>query len=514
MSSRGIIALRWVGGFFAGIAIAFSVGQASGEGANAQSPASGRLGLEGVSRIIGGVVVRRGDWPWQVAIYDQSGFICGGSVVAANWVLTAAHCVTDAGQKPLGAENFVVVEGAPNIVKELAALGALADGRVLRVKRVVAHEQYSLAKVDDNLKVENDIALLELADPARSAPIPYADSQSAAAETPNNPAIATGWGKIRPYRNTENGPIDPETGKLITPAEFKEKYETTQLMQVEMPVVATEQCQAAYRNAYSKIVIDRSQVCSGRPEGGKSACNGDSGGPLVVRNESGYVQIGVTSFVADNTLCALPGLPAVFTRVSAYEPWLRAKTGVNQNVASTETQAVASNIGGANNAGLAVSLVQGPQVRVGQRVQFRVSAQKAGYLVLLDVGPSGSVTQIYPNPFSIQSRLSGLKSSSWFEPSQPLIVPDTRNLLQNFDLAASAPAGGGKLVAVLSDHPIEIFHTNADQVVTARKLKSYDTRAKALSALGVLSRAVQHDLSVEPDVQPPSVAISEYTISQ
>lgn len=96
----------------------------------------------------------------------------------------------------------------------------------------------------------------------------------------------------------------------------------------------------------------------------------------------------------------------------------------------------------------------------------------------------------------------------------PLIIPDARNLLQNFDVTASAPAGKGKLVAVLSDRPIEQFHTSADQVVMARKFRTFDTRAKALSALGVLARAVQHDLSVEPGVQPPSVAIAEYTISE
>ena len=69
-------------------------------------------------------------------------------------------------------------------------------------------------------------------------------------------------------------------------------------------------------------------------------------------------------------------------------------------------------------------------------------------------------------------------------------------------------------MAVLSGHPIEIFHTSADRVVMAKGLRSYDTRAKALSALGVLTRVVQHDLSLEPGVQPPSVAISEYAITR
>jgi secreted trypsin-like serine protease len=488
--------------------------QAAGSGDETRPPVAERLGLAGMSRIIGGVAARRGDWPWQVAIYDRSSFSCGGSIIADTWVLTAAHCVTDDKQNTLGPDNFIVVEGTWNIVNETARLDSLPEGRALRVKRVIPHEKYQMGMRDNSLRIENDIALLELAEPARSAPIPYADSQSATAETPNTVATNTGWGKIRGYKRTESGPVDPETGKPITAEEFKEKYETTRLMQVDMPVVSIEQCQTAYRNGYSKMGMDQRQLCAGLPEGGKSACNGDSGGPLVARNENGFVQIGVTSFVADNTLCALPGLPAVYTRISAYEPWLREKTSVNQGAASVETQTVANNIGGSNGAALSVSFVQGASIRIGQKIQFRVSAQKPGYLVLLDIGPSGSVTQIFPNPFSIQSRLTGLKTSGWIDATQPLIIPDSKNLLQNFDVTAAAPAGRGKLVAVLSDRPIEQFHTSANQVVMARKFRSFETRAKALSALGVLARTVQHDLSVEPGVLPPSVAIAEYMISE
>jgi secreted trypsin-like serine protease len=37
-----------------------------------------------------------GKYPWQVRLYanDQIG-LCGGSIIAAEWVLTAAHCVLD-----------------------------------------------------------------------------------------------------------------------------------------------------------------------------------------------------------------------------------------------------------------------------------------------------------------------------------------------------------------------------------------------------------------------------------
>lgn len=50
------------------------------------------------TRIIGGTGAIMGDWPWQaVLVHNDPGrnIFCGGSLIARNWVLTAAHCVQD-----------------------------------------------------------------------------------------------------------------------------------------------------------------------------------------------------------------------------------------------------------------------------------------------------------------------------------------------------------------------------------------------------------------------------------
>ena len=49
-------------------------------------------------RIVGGQEATPGEWPWQVALVQSGGDtylgqFCGGSLIAADWVLTAAHCV-------------------------------------------------------------------------------------------------------------------------------------------------------------------------------------------------------------------------------------------------------------------------------------------------------------------------------------------------------------------------------------------------------------------------------------
>ena len=63
------------------------------------------LGLE---RIVGGHESEPGQWPWEVALFIDNAWFCGGSLISASFVLTAAHCVD-------GATYFDIMAGAHNI---------------------------------------------------------------------------------------------------------------------------------------------------------------------------------------------------------------------------------------------------------------------------------------------------------------------------------------------------------------------------------------------------------------
>lgn len=46
------------------------------------------------ARIIGGYNAQQGQFPYQIALQVNGRFSCGGTIIAQNYVLTAAHCVT------------------------------------------------------------------------------------------------------------------------------------------------------------------------------------------------------------------------------------------------------------------------------------------------------------------------------------------------------------------------------------------------------------------------------------
>jgi secreted trypsin-like serine protease len=45
-----------------------------------------------VKQIVGGALASRGQFPWQVSIHIDNAYLCGGSLIRNNWVITAAHC--------------------------------------------------------------------------------------------------------------------------------------------------------------------------------------------------------------------------------------------------------------------------------------------------------------------------------------------------------------------------------------------------------------------------------------
>ncbi|RFB82313.1 peptidase C14 [Rhizobium leguminosarum bv. trifolii] len=125
--------------------------------------------------------------------------------------------------------------------------------------------------------------------------------------------------------------------------------------------------------------------------------------------------------------------------------------------AKTPVAAVENTLKTDNEAGVAVDVLPGTSVGIGDKVAMRVSTKKSGYLILVDIDASGKLTQLYPNKRSMGLKPTAKSGDNRLDPARPVVVPDARNPYTGFEYVVEGPAGVGMVVAILSDKPIEVL---------------------------------------------------------
>jgi secreted trypsin-like serine protease len=270
----------------------------------------GQVGLSPRARasIVGGEAASIANFPFQVALYDPragspaAGFFCGGVIIDATHVVTAAHCVTSAAQAE-PSEDVEVLAGSSSLdVPEPAS-----------VRDPVAWSTFDSHY--NPVSSDYDIALLTLARPLWSssqapsingldpvAPLPLDPRVASGAANPNRTpaivALSSGWGDV-----------NPAPGRVASyPASLRS---------VHLPLVSDSLCEEQY--ATIEQPITPRMICAGGGRSRVDTCYGDSGGPLVVdadtpaRPPGDYVLAGLVDF---GNGCAQPGYAGVYTRIS------------------------------------------------------------------------------------------------------------------------------------------------------------------------------------------------------
>lgn len=209
--------------------------------------------------IVGGSPVDVDQYPWFV-----QGNGCGGSLVAPDIVLTAAHCL-----------NFFPVGGQVHIGNRQRDCGL--EGTV---ESSIVHPSYGQPLF------HHDLMLVKLQQSVDKTPVKLNLN-------PKYPRIVTtltavGFGQI----GWEN---------------------VTSHLLLDVALHGYRNCGAIYgRNLDERFIL-----CAGSHDV-QGTCLGDSGGPLVATNGR---LVGVTSFGPGR--CGMPDVPSGFSRVSSHIPWLK-----------------------------------------------------------------------------------------------------------------------------------------------------------------------------------------------
>ncbi len=279
--------------------------------------------------IVGGSNADVADYPFMALLMrerenepDAVWPFCGGTILDATHILTAAHCVYDT--------SIFTIENIKVAIDISYGQQIFGQPRVA-VKNIYYPENY------DNNTLENDIAVLELMEPlptySSSHAVTLGTSVDQAYQSNNDELTIIGYGLFS--SNISN--------------------QLLELMMAKVSYVSTADCEQVWGSG----TITSQLICTkGNPLSSSNGtlvtatCQGDSGGPLIWYTGGQNTQIGVVSFGPSTCGDADLAAQSVFTDVSQYLNWI--KQAQNGEISPTVSDIKSGN----NSSGGSISLIE------------------------------------------------------------------------------------------------------------------------------------------------------------
>lgn len=256
--------------------------------------------VDAQTRVIGGNTADV-SYPWVVSVGSITtkdgkqvvSHFCGGTLISADWVLTAAHCV-DSDSDDTSAQlqsAFELAIGATDI--SLANENGVEHKRI---KRIVVHPEYQIRE-NRNGNYGYDVALLELTTASSHTPVGRATPLEQSGLNSSSALRLIGWGDT------------DKSSEVVSPKELQ----YADLFFVPQDTQGT--CDDYGNRADFDFDV---MFCAGVSDSTKDACQGDSGGPLF--DAANDVQYGIVSWGYG---CATTTF-GVYSKVSAYTDFIDA----------------------------------------------------------------------------------------------------------------------------------------------------------------------------------------------
>ncbi|MEC7120170.1 MAG: serine protease [Pseudomonadota bacterium] len=261
-------------------------------------------------KIVNGNTADIGQFPWQVALSQSTsdlylGQFCAGTIIDAEWVITAAHCVDNI---RLPTKPLFIAAGVTDLRADQE------QAQIIAVDQIIIHPQFE--QLGNSAALNHDIALLRLRQPidfaacgTRCLAIDWLSSNNETNLLATGTAVrVNGWGQV------EDCTTSPERCENLS----TEQLSPTALRWTTLNIV---NCLARPSEHFS-FNITANMICAAAPRFASDTCQGDSGGGLTVVDprQRRTLLAGITSW---GTGCAQPNFPGAYTRVARYDQWIQ-----------------------------------------------------------------------------------------------------------------------------------------------------------------------------------------------